>query len=452
MKIIVIGCGKVGRKIVEELCDENNDVTVIDLKKQVVSDVTSSFDAMGVVGNGTNHLVLKEANIENTDLLIAVTQSDELNLLCCLIAKKAGNCSTIARVRNPMYNNDISYIKEELGLTMTINPEEAAATEIARILRFPSANKIETFAKGKVELLKFTVDSKSIMLGNSLEEFASKLSSNVLICAIERGEDVIIPNGQFVFMENDIVTIVGSPKDAKNFFKKLGIKTHSVKNAFLVGGGKIAYYLSKNLLSMGIKVKIFERDRERCEELSELLPEAVIINADATDKEILREEGLEGSAESFVALTGIDEANIFLSLYAKKKSKAKVVTKINRVEDNDIVNDFNLGSVISPKLLTAEYILRYVRAKQNTIGSNVETLYRIIENKAEALEFHICEGAPVIGIPLEKLRLKDNLIIASVNHKGKIITPNGQTLINVGDTVVVVTTQKNLNDIKDILL
>ncbi|SER94401.1 Trk system potassium transporter TrkA [Lachnobacterium bovis] len=452
MRIIVIGCGKVGRKIVEELCNENHEVTVIDLKKKVVSDVTGNFDAMGIVGNGTSHVVLKEAGIENTDVLIAVTQSDELNLLCCLIAKKAGNCSTIARVRNPMYNNEISYIKEELGLTMTINPEEAAATEIARILRFPSANKVETFAKGKVELMKFTVASNSKMIDRTLEDIASRIQSRALICAIERGENVFIPNGQFVFKENDIVTVVCPPKDAKVFFEKVGIKTHSVKNAFLVGGGKIAYYLAKQLLSMGIKVKIFESDIVRCEELSELLPEAVIINADATDKQILKEEGLENSAESFVALTGIDESNIFLSLYAKKKSKAKVITKINRIEDNDIVNDFNLGSVISPKLITAEYIIRYVRAMQNTIGSNVETLYRIIENKAEALEFHICEGAPVIGIPLEKLRLKNNLIIASVNHKGKIITPNGKTEISVGDTVIVVTTHQNLNDIKDILM
>ncbi|SFG83926.1 trk system potassium uptake protein TrkA [Lachnospiraceae bacterium C7] len=450
MRIIVVGCGKVGRKIIEQLSNEGNDVTVIDLKSKVVADITNSVDVMGVVGNGTSHVVLEEAGIEETDLLIAVTQSDELNLLCCLIAKKAGNCNTIARVRNPMYSNEIGYIKEELGLAMTINPEEAAATEIARILRFPLANKIDSFAKGRVELLKFNVDDSLIISGSSLIDISKKFQSNVLVCAVERGDEVHIPNGSFTIEPGDVVTVVCPPKEAKNFFKKLGVPTHSVKNAILVGGGKLAYYLGKQLLSMGIKVKIFEKNVERCEELCELLPGAVIINADATDKEILSEEGLS-DAEAFVSMTGIDEANVFLSLYAKRFSKAKLVTKINRMEENDIVNEFNLGSVISPKLITAEYILRYVRAMRNSIGSNVETLYRIIENKAEALEFHIREGAPVVGIPLEELKLKEDLIIACISHKGKIITPNGQTKISVGDSVVVVTTQKNLQDIKDIL-
>lgn len=450
MRIIVVGCGKVGRKIIEQLSNEGNDVTVVDLKSKVVADITNSVDVMGVVGNGTSHVVLEEAGIEETDLLIAVTQSDELNLLCCLIAKKAGNCNTIARVRNPMYSNEIGYIKEELGLAMTINPEEAAATEIARILRFPLANKIDSFAKGRVELLKFNVDDSLIISGSSLINISKKFQSNVLVCAVERGDEVHIPNGSFTIEPGDVVTVVCPPKEAKNFFKKLGVPTHSVKNAILVGGGKLAYYLGKQLLSMGIKVKIFEKNVERCEELCELLPGAVIINADATDKEILSEEGLS-DAEAFVSMTGIDEANVFLSLYAKRFSKAKLVTKINRMEENDIVNEFNLGSVISPKLITAEYILRYVRAMRNSIGSNVETLYRIIENKAEALEFHIREGAPVVGIPLEELKLKEDLIIACISHKGKIITPNGQTKISVGDSVVVVTTQKNLQDIKDIL-
>ena len=450
MRIIIVGCGKVGRAITEQLSLEGNDVTVIDLNSVVVHDVTNNFDVMGVVGNGSSYRIQRDAGIEEADLLIAVTGSDELNLLCCLIAKKAGNCNTIARVRNPMYTEEINFIKDELGLSMTINPEYAAATEISRILRFPSAIKIDTFAKGRVELMKFIVDEKSFLNNSSLIDIAKRDQSNVLVCAVERGDDVIIPKGSFELQEGDTVSIVASPKDARNFFKKMGVETHQVKNVIIVGGGTIAYYLAKQLIAMGIAVKIVEKDRERCEQLSELLSKAVIINGDATNQEVLFEEGI-AHTEAFVSLTGIDEGNIFLSLFARKCSKAKIVTKVNRISFDDIIHNFNLGSLIYPKYITAEYILRYVRAMRNSIGSNVETLYRIIENRAEALEFIITEDAPVVGIPLEELNLKDDIIIACINHKGQAITPNGRTTIEVGDSVVVVTTQRGLQDIKDIL-
>lgn len=450
MKIIIVGCGKVGMTITEQLSNEGHDVSVIDWDSSVIHDATNNFDVMGVVGNGASYNVQMEADIEDADLLIAVTDSDELNLLCCLIAKKAGNCSTIARVRNPMYNKEISFIKEELGLSMTINPEYAAATEIARILRFPSVIKIDTFARGRVELLEFRIAEGSPLQDCSLLDVAKRIQSNILVCAVMRNDEAIIPNGSFVLKQDDTISIVASPADSKDFFKKIGVETHQVKNAMIVGGGTIAYYLSEQLLKMGIDVKIVESNHERCEQLSDLLPKAVIINGDATNQNVLLEEGI-ASCEAFVSLTGIDEGNIFLSLFAKNRSRAKIVTKINRISYEDIISTFNLGSLIYPKFITAEHIVRYVRAMQNTIGSNVETLYRIIDSKVEALEFIIHDNAPVIGVSLEKLHLKDNLLIACINRNGQIIFPNGQSKIELGDTVIVVTTQKGLKDVRDIL-
>ena len=450
MRIIIVGCGKVGRTITEQLSQEGHDVAIIDTDSIVIHDITNNFDVMGVVGNGASYIVQREAGIEEADLLIAVTGSDELNLLCCLFARKAGNCSTIARVRNPMYNKEINFIKGELGLSMVINPEYAAATEIARLLRFPSAIKIDTFAKGRVELMKFIIPEGSTLHNNSLIDVARRIKSDILVCAVERKDEVVIPNGNFVLKEKDMITLVASPTNARDFFNEIGVETHQVKNTMIVGGGTVAYYLAAQLLSMGIAVKIVEQDKKRCEELSELLPDAVIINGDATNQDVLMEEGI-AHCESFVSLTGIDEGNIFLSLFAKSVSKAKVITKVNRISFDEIINTFNLGSLIYPKFITSEYIIQYVRAMQNSIGSNVETLYRIIENKVEALEFLINEDAPVVGIQLEDLKIKDNILIACINRGGKIMIPNGRSEIKVGDTVIIVTTQKGLQDIKDIL-
>ena len=451
MKIIVVGCGKVGLTLVKQLSAEKHDITVIDLRQEAVNEATNSYDCMGIVGNGASYSVQKEADIEHTDLLIAVAGSDELNLLCCLIAKKAGNTATIARVRNPVYSKEISYIQEELGLSMVINPEFASATEIARILRFPSADKIDTFAHGRVEILNFFIGENSPLKNMTLIDVGKKYNCEVLICAVERGDDAFIPNGPFILRENDRVSFVASPRQAKEFFEKIGVDTHSVKNTMIVGGGMIAYYLGMLLRGQGISVKIIESDRARCEELSELLPKACVLYGDATNKEVLLEEGIE-SCESFVALTGIDEANIFLSMYAKSVSKAKkIITKINRISFDDMISSFQAGSIIAPKNITADYILQQVRLMKNTIGSNVKTLYKLVDGKVEALEFSINEKSALVGIPLMNLKLKRNLLIACINRGGVVITPNGQSTIQMGDTVIVVTTQKGLDDIKDIL-
>lgn len=450
MQIIIVGCGKVGCTLAEQLSQEGHDITVIDTNEQIVGEISYNCDTMGVVGNGASYTTQMEAGIEKAQLLIAVTGSDELNLLCCLIAKKAGNCKSIARVRSPIYSKEINFIKEELGLAMIINPEYEAACEITRLLRFPSAIDIDTFYKGRVELLNFTVENNSILAGMTVMEITSKLKCDVLVCTIERDEDVLIPNGDFIIHEQDVVSIIAPHKKAIEFFEKIGVIMDPVRNAMLIGGSKLSYYLSKELVKYGIDVKIIEKDRARCEELTELLPEAMVIHGDGTEQDLLLEEGIE-ETESFASLTGMDEENILLSLYAKSKTKGKLITKINRISFDDVVRNLKLGSVIYPKYITAEYIIRCVRAMNNSIGSNVETLYKIKKNKAEALAFYVNEGSKIIGVPLEKLNLKDNLLICSINRNGQIITPKGQDCIKSGDHVVVVTTNLGLHDLGDIL-
>ncbi len=450
MQIIIVGCGNVGATLTEQLSKEGHNITAIDIDSHRVETVANQFDVMGIVGNGASFSVQNEAGIGEADLMIAVTASDELNMLSCLIAKKAGGCSTIARVRNPIYNKEIAFIKEELGLSMVINPEYAAACEIARLLKFPSAIKVDTFAKGRVELLKCKINEGSVLHGRPLTYLSSGLHCEVLICTVQRGGEVFIPDGNFELQEKDVISVVASSRKANDFFKKIGMTTNRIKTCMIIGGGETTYYLAKQLLPMGIGIKIIEQSKERCNELSELLPQAMIIHGDGTERNLLQEEGLP-KVHSFVSWTSMDEENIMLSLYAKSSSKAKTITKVHRIDYDKIIDSLDLGSVLYPKNITAEYILQYVRAMQNSIGSNVETLYQIIENKVEALEFRVNEQSELIGVPLKELRLKDNLLIACINRKGIVITPGGQDSIQMGDTVVVVTTNQGFNDLKDIL-
>ena len=450
MRIIIVGCGKIGLSIIKQLVIEKHDITVIDKNQEVINDITNNYDVMGLVGNGASYSVQKEAGVDRTNLLIAVTGSDEINLLCCLFAKKAGNCNTIARVRDPLYSKEIQYIKDELGLSMIINPEYAAAVEISRLLRFPSADKIDTFAKGRVELLNLVITEDSPFVNKTLIDVAKRVLSDILICTVERGDDIFIPNGAFILRANDKITIVASAVNSREFFTKIGYDTHQVKDTMIIGGGTMTYYLAEILLKMGIKVKIVEVNREKCETLSENLPRATIINGDATNQEILIEEGING-CDSFVSLTGIDETNIILSLFAKTRTQGKIVTKIDRISFDDIINTFNVGSLIYPDKIAADYIVSYVRAMQNSIGSNVETLIKLNGGRVEALEFKILKGSPVIGIPLMQLNLKRDILIGCINRRGTIIIPKGQNTIEEGDTVIVVTTKSGLSDIKDIL-
>lgn len=450
MNIIIVGCGKVGSTLAKQLSKEGHDISIIDINDKVVEEFSNSHDVMGIVGNGAAYSIQKSAGIEKAHLLIAVTGSDELNLLCCLIARKAGNCETIAKVRNPIYYKEIGFIKEELGLSMVINPDYEAASEIARILRFPSAIDINVFNKGSVELLSFKLEKGSILHDMKVQEIRAKLKFDILVCMVERGEEVIIPNGEFIMKENDIISIIAPHKKATEFFVKIGMIKNPVKNSMLIGGGDISYYLAKRLIKYGIDVTLLEKDEKRCEELSELIPEAMIIHGDGTDKDLLMEEGIT-HAESFASLTGLDEQNVLLSLHASNNMNGKIITKVNRITFDEVINNLNLGSIIYPKFTTMRYILKYVRAMNNSIGSNVETLYKIKNDKAEALEFYVNENSKLVGIPLEKLKLKDNLIICYIKRKGEIITPNGQDCIKKGDYVIVVTTNVGLQDLSDIL-
>lgn len=450
MKIIIVGCGKIGTTLAEQLSSEHHDLVVIDTNPQKIQQLSESIDVMGIVDNGASINVLSDAGIEDAHSLIAVTGSDELNLLCCVIAKKVSKCHTIARVRNPLYNKERNFIRKSLGITMIINPELASAIEISRLLRFPSAIELDTFAKGRVELLKFKLLPEFRLSGMSVMEIVDKLRCNVLICGVERGEEVFIPSGNFILQDNDLISIMASPKNSASFFKKVGIHTHQVKNALIVGGGTLGYYLAALLIDLKIKVRIVENNQERCQQLSELLPEATVICGDGTDKKLLLQEGLT-QTESFITLTNMDEENIFLSLFAKKNSKAKLITKVNRIAFDDIIDGLDIGSVIYPKYITADYILQYVRAMENSLSSNVETLYHILDNQAEALEFSVKEASSVTDIPLSQLNLKENLLIACINRNGSIQIPRGQDTIQVGDTVIIVTSVKGLRDLKDIL-
>ena len=450
MKIIIVGCGKVGAALIAQLSQEGHDISVIDVDSGVVTDISNNYDVLGLVGNGASHAVQMEAGIETADLLIAATDSDELNLLCCLIAKKAGGCNTIARVRNPVYNGEIGFIKEELGLFLTVNPEMAAATEAARVLRFPSAVQIETFAKGRVEIVKVRIPEGSVLDNCPLAQIHKRTGTDVLICTVERGGQVEIPNGAFVLKAGDVISIVASKQNTRDFVSRIGLKSRRVRDCMIIGGGKIAFYLAQQLIESGIRVKIIEKDRDRCEELCAALPKAVIINADAANQHILMEEGVR-ECESFVTLTGMDEENLFLSLFAQECSKAKVITKVDRLDFDEIIKRLDLGTLVHPKNITADNIIRYVRAMQNSIGSNVESLYKIIENKVEALEFKIQPDSPVVGIPLSQLKVKPGVLIACITTDGKTAIPNGNSVIKEGDSVVVVTSHLGFGDIRDIL-
>ncbi|MCI9123470.1 MAG: Trk system potassium transporter TrkA [Eubacterium sp.] len=448
MKIIVVGCGNVGSALAEQLSSEGHDITVIDTRQELVETVSVSCDVLGIVGNGASFTVQSEAGVEDADLIAAVTGSDELNLLCCLIARKAGGCHTIARVSNPVYSQEIAFIKEELGLSMIINPQLAAAREMARMLKFPFAMKVDTFVKSRVELVVYRIEEGSPLCNVKLKDLPGRLLCDVLIPIVERGEQVLIADGNFELKAKDDITIVGTQMKTIEFFKKLGKPTAAVRNAMIIGGGRTSIYLAKQLLQMGLKVKIIERDRKRCEILTEMLPKAMVICGDATDQDVLLEEGLV-ETEAFVANTNFDEENIMLTLFAKSLSKAKLITKVHRLAYDDIIAKLDLGSIIYPKYITAVTIIQYVRAMKNSLGSNIETLYRLNDNRVEAMEFLIKENSPVVGIPLAELNLKKNMIIGCITHKGQTTIAKGQSMIEVGDTVILITTQTGLHDIRD---
>lgn len=450
LNVMIVGAGKVGSTLVEQLTLEGNNVTLIDESAGKISNLTNLYDVMGFVGNGASYSLLAEAGIAETDLLIAVTGSDELNLLCCTLAGRVGNCATIARVRKPDYSSEVHYLRDRLGLTMIINPELEAAAEIARILYLPSALEVGSFAHGEAQMIKFLIPEGSPLNGKSVSDFARSHNEQMLFCAVERENEVSIPNGSFVFHSGDIVSFVAPRQSGRKCLNAVGIKTSQVKDCMIIGGGDATYYLASHLLSVGIDVKIIERDRAKCEELSLSLPDAVIICGDGTDPALLKEEGID-CTEAFVPLTGIDEENIILTLHAAKSSDAKVITKINRLSFPEVVSSLNLGSVIYPRYITSEAIIAYARARRASVGSNIETLYHMFDQRVEAIEFLVHDRPEITNIPIRSLSLKDNLMITFINRNGRIIFPNGDDTIEPGDTVMIVTRHSGFNDISDIL-
>lgn len=450
LKIIIVGCGKVGANLVDQLSKEGHDITVIDKKAEKIQDITNTYDVMGLVGNGASYSTQMEAGIEETDLIIAVTDSDELNLLCCTVAKRVGKCAAIARVRTPDYSEETGYLREQLGLALIINPELEAAREVARILYLPTALEVNSFAHGQAELVKFKVPEGNLLNGLSLADLGKNITNDILICAVERNGEVYMPNGDFVLQSGDVVSFVSERHIARDFLKQIGLATRQVKDTMIIGASKAAYYLAKELLNMGISVKIIEKEKENCESLSVKLPKAIIINGDGTDPDILKEEGIE-TVQSFIPLTGIDEENIMLTLYAKQVSKAKVVTKINRVNYKQVINNLDLGSLVYPKYITSEAIIAYVRAKKNSMGSNIETLYHMFDSRVEAIEFIVEENSKVSGVPIKDLKLKKDVLISFINHNGHIIIPTGNDEIEDGDTVMIVTKNTGFTGIDDIV-
>ena len=449
MKIIIVGYGNIGRTLTEQLSVEGHDLTVIDCKMEKVDEAINTFDVLGIVGNATSIGTQAEADVAHADLLVAVTRSDEVNLLCCLIAKRAGARHIIARVSNPIYDKERQFFKEELGLSMIINPQLTAAREMASLLKFPSALQIDSFPKSRVEVIGLRIEEDNPICNKSLKDLAGMFLGKILIPIVERGDEVIVPDGDFRLQAKDIVTFLGTTHELVGFFRKVKIPTTSAKSALIVGGGRTTIYLAKQLLDMGIKVKIIERDLQRCEMLIEMLPKAMIIHGDATDKELLIEEGIE-EVEAFVANSNIDEENIMLALGVKTLSKGKIIAKVHRVTYTEIIDDLDVGSVIYPKNSAAERILKYVRGKKNTLGSsNIETLYRLSDNHVEAIEMVIKKESAVIGKQLKDIPWKPGVIIGCINHKGSTSIANGNSVIKDGDTVILFTTTTGMKNIED---
>ena len=451
MKIVIIGDGKVGYKLAKQLSSEKYDIILIDNNEEKLRKSIERMDVFCVVGEGGSVEVQQRADVPHADLVIACTSTDECNMLSCLIARRLGARHTIARVRNPIYYKQIDFLKKDLHLSMVVNPELIVAGDITRLLLFPDASKVETFVKGRVELVEFPIHCGKLE-GLSLSELYARFQVQVLVCAVESGETVLIPDGDYILKAGDKLHIAASHQNMEQFFKKIALRKEKIKNAMICGGGRVAYYLASQLCNLGMNVKIIERNRERCEELCELLPQATIINGDATEHDLPIEEGIE-KTDAFIALTGMDEENIIMSLFASKQSVSKVIVKINEDRRAMMIDELGLDSIVSAKTATADAILGYVRARRNSqCSANVETMYQLLDGRVEALEFIIKSENAYTGVPLKDLNLKVNNIIACIARGRKIIIPNGDDSIQVGDSVVIITMTKQIRDLDDILV
>lgn len=451
MNIIVVGCGKIGTTIIASLVAEGHDVTAVDILPDALNSIGNIYDIIGVCGNGVDSDVLEEAGAAKADLLVAATDSDEQNMLCCLFAKRMGTNHTIARVRNPEYSDqNLAFMRQQLGLSMIINPERMAAREMYHILRLPSAAKIETFSRRNFEMIELLLKADSPLVGVPLSQLRGQYKAKFLICVVQRGDEVFIPDGNFVLQGGDKVGLTAAPEEIQKLLKAMGLLQKYAKQVMILGGSRTAYYLAKMLLSGGSEVTIIEKDRPLCNELSEALPRAVIIHGDGADQEILLEEGL-ANMDAFVALTGVDEENILLSFFAAAQNVSKVISKVTRDELGSLAQRLGLECVISPRHIAANILVQHARALQNSLGSNVETLYKLMDDRAEALEFNVREDARAVGIPLKEIQLKPRVLIAGILRGRQPLIPSGDDAILPGDRVIVVAANQRLNDLDDIL-
>lgn len=451
MKIIIVGSGKVGYAIAQQLALEKHDITVVDNELTHLDRADSTLDVLCVHGNGASISVLAEAGVREAELVIAVTGVDEINLVCCLIAKSLGAQHTIARVRNTDYRRDAALLKREIGLDMVINPDLAAAQEIARILSFPAAIAVEPFAGGRIDMIGFQMHQDDTILGRSLSEFQRERAAEVLICAAQRGDEFIIPNGSFVPQLDDRLYMVGSKPELHKMLRSMGRSLQRVKDVTILGGSRISMYLTWELERAGTRVHIVEIDHEKCLLLSQALPEAMIIEGDGTDNDLIRAENLFG-ADGFVALTGRDEENLLMALSARRAGVRKVMAKMTRPNYMELVQETGLGSIISPKDIVANQITRYVRALANSQGMAVESLHKLLGGSVEALEFLASgEGGALLHTPLKDLTLRHGVLLAAIVRDNRTIIPGGMTTIEPGDRVLVVSCAMGLTDLKDIL-
>lgn len=452
MNIIVAGCGKIGKAIIATLCAEGHDVTVVDNSADIISEMTNIYDVMGVCGNAADCETLEQADISKAELFICVTGSDEMNMLSCFLAKKLGAKQTVARIRNPEYNDrSLGFIRSQLDLSLSINPELLAAQELYNILKLPSAFKVEYFSRRNLEMIEVKLKSDSPLCGKKLSKLREKQKTEFLIGAVLRGEQVIIPDGSFELMAGDVISIAAAPNDMQKLLKSLGILKKQARSVMILGGSKTAYYLSKMLLSSGNEVKIIEKDKKRCEELSHKLPNAVVIGGDGSQQELLLEEGIR-SLDAFVALTGMDEENILISIFASNQNVPKVISKVNRDEMAKMAENLGLDCIVSTKAVTSDIVLRYTRALSNTIGSSIETLYKIMNGKVEALEFKVHSDSRLIGMSIKDLKIKPGILIAGISRTGKrTVIPTGDDMILQGDRVIILSAEYGIKRLADIL-
>ena len=449
MKIVIIGLGTIGRTILRNLSSEGHTITIIDEDKTKIEKLIEKYDVFGIVGNGASMDIQAEANVQDAELVIALTRSDELNILACLVAKRIGAKNTIARVRNPAYRRQIAEMKGDLGISMVVNPERDTADEIFNLVSLPSVAQIDHFAGGKVSLVEVVAEKGCALIGESLISLGKKLSTKVLICAVQRGEEVIIPSGNFQFREGDKIHFTANAKTLGDFLREVNLVKSPLKNIMIVGGGRVAYYLADALARKKYTVKLIEQTASHAEELAEQLPRITVVCGNGTQHDLLLEEGIE-AMDAFVALTDIDEENIIVSMFANKKCVKKTIAQIKNDDLYGMLDDLGINNTVSPKQIVADRIVSYIRALANTVGSNVLTLYRLVNDQVEALEFAAKKQEKFYNKPLKALKTKNNCLIACIIRQNEVIIPNGDSEIQLGDNVVVVTTHKNFDDLADV--